>query len=252
MYRTKMDHTARGERQKVHVKGHSNISYSLESITFIMRTHTLSWSGLASPKRRSQGSAFLAFLLALTACRSSCAFVHHELLGKAVIRHQQPPSSRNLLSAFSVDGVNDAIISMQSSSIQISETESWRQYVPLVVSLLVITDILLGSPAANAVLSIIRPKEEGQSEDVSSASPFQTLFGNNVKAKPAKDLKERIDSMAVAQQALDKAAATTELRKFLDESKSDMEKMRDVQKKLDEQLAAYDKKQLEKDNNSSM
>ena len=131
------------------------------------------------------------------------------------------------------------VVSSAPSLMLGGEVESWRQYVPLIVSLLVITDILLGSPAANAVLSIARPPED-QAE-----GGLGDLLGNS--APPTKDLKERVDTMAMAQQALDKAAATTELRKFLDESKSDMEKMRDVQKKLDAELAAFDQKQLEKE-----
>lgn len=126
-------------------------------------------------------------------------------------------------------------------SLQIAaETDSWRQYVPLIVSLLVITDILLGSPAANAVLSVARKPAEQALDDNNAAAADATTT-------PAdRDLRERVDTMAVAQAALDKASATTELRKFLDESKSDMEKMRDVQSKLDAQLREFDRKQQEK------
>ena len=136
-----------------------------------------------------------------------------------------------------------------------NEVETWRQYVPLVVSVLVITDILLGSPAANAVLSVMRPQEGVDDNAPDNAGGGSTMTpslgsllsgGQPSRKVAAKDSKERIDTMAVAQAALDKAAATQDLRKFLDESKSDMDKMRDVQKKLDEQLAAYDRKQLER------
>mmetsp|Transcript_23160 Transcript_23160/g.44116 ORF Transcript_23160/g.44116 Transcript_23160/m.44116 type:complete len:207 (-) Transcript_23160:164-784(-) len=129
------------------------------------------------------------------------------------------------------------IPSMHSTSLQLAEVESWRQYVPLAVSLLVITDILLGSPAANAALSVLRPPED-------SSNGNETAGSN--KKSVAKDVRERIDTMAIAQQALDKASATTELRRFLDESKSDMDKMRDVQKKLDAQLQEFDAKQQAK------
>ena len=124
---------------------------------------------------------------------------------------------------------------MQSTSLQLAE-ESWRQYVPLAVSLLVITDILLGSPVANGALSALRPPDEGDAS-------------NSNKAPPVKDSRERIDTRAVAKQALDKASGTLELRRFLDENKTDMEKMRDVQKQLDEQLRDFDKKQQEKNQN---
>ena len=130
---------------------------------------------------------------------------------------------------------------MQSTSLPLLAAEaesSWRQYVPLAVSLLVITDILLGSPAANAALSVLRPPAEGDDSN-------ETLAGNN-KKRVTKDTRERIDTMALAQQALDKASATTELRRFLDESKTDMDKMRDVQKQLDAQLQEFDAKQQDK------
>ena len=189
---------------------------------------------------------FLVLLLELST-RHALAFVsprchhhhHHDNNNGILPRHDDSTTVHSMM-------VADASFDMTTaaSSSMLLSTESWRQYVPLVVSLLVITDILLGSPAANAVLSVMRPKEEGD-EQGGGNSPLDTLLGK--PSAPSKDLKERVDSMAVAQQALEKAAATKELRKFLDESKSDMEKMRDVQKKLDEQLAQFDKKQAEKD-----
>lgn len=141
-----------------------------------------------------------------------------------------------------------AVVDVSTNTMTLAEeVESWRQYVPLVVSILVITDILLGSPAANAVLSIARPKEgDGNDNNDGARAPSLGSLLGGAPQKVVKDSKERVDTMAVAQAALDKAAATQDLRKFLDESKSDMEKMRDVQKKLDEQLAAFDQKQLEK------
>lgn len=128
------------------------------------------------------------------------------------------------------------LFSTPTFQIAVETTESWRQYVPLAVSLLVITDILLGSPVANAALSALRNSEQQQQGD-----------NGREASRREKDSKERIDSLAVAQKALDKAAATTELRRFLDESKSDMDKLRDVQKKLDDQLKAFDKRQAEKE-----
>ena len=150
-----------------------------------------------------------------------------------------------------------------------AETESWRQYVPLVVSCLVIIDILLGSPAANAVLGVMRPKEDDggagmtTSDDGSrssvdtesvaatnSGSPFASLFqglgggGGDLTGGPGgpagRNPKERVDTQAVAQEALDKAAATKELRQFLDDNKSDWDKMKEIQQKMDQELAQFD------------
>jgi hypothetical protein len=58
-------------------------------------------------------------------------------------------SSSSSLSSLSLD----SLITEQSASLLIAESnESWRQYVPLVVSFGVILDILLGSPLANLAL----------------------------------------------------------------------------------------------------
>jgi hypothetical protein len=144
-----------------------------------------------------------------------------------------------------------------------AETESWRQYVPLAVCLFVIVDILLGSPAANSVLGLMRPKEDetvGKEEDdegqtatsMTSSSPFGSLMqggggGNNTRGRRGRNVsssstksKERIDTQAVAQAALDKASATLELRKFLNEGKSDWDKMREIQQKMDDDLSKFD------------
>ena len=171
-------------------------------------------------------------LVGTLSCTTATTTILPQASGPIVARMMLPP----------------AVVDVATTTMTLAaEVESWRQYVPLVVSLLVITDILLGSPAANAVLSIARPKEgdDGDNNDGATAPSLGSLLGG-ASRKAIKDSKERVDTMAVAQAALDKAAATQDLRKFLDESKSDMEKMRDVQKKLDEQLAAFDQKQLEK------
>ena len=52
---------------------------------------------------------------------------------------------------------------VDSSSLVVAET--WRQYVPLVVSVGIIIDILLGNPLANAVLKPMSPVEEGDEND---------------------------------------------------------------------------------------
>lgn len=137
--------------------------------------------------------------------------------------------------------------------------ESWRQYVPLVVSGLVLIDIALGSPAANAVLRRVRPsenKEEKDEEEGSSLAPTSPLEALQVNLFPKGEIgsgavsseqqsKERIDSVAVAQQALQKAEATLELKRFLEENKSDWDKMNDLQRKMDQDLQAFDERQEE-------
>lgn len=212
-----------------------------------------------SPRTTVLAKLLLALLISITVQRPCFAFLYHSTLnlGRGACHGQcRQETSASLAPSFAeftaIVGANHGAAVVESSimsgfastsTIQLAAetttTESWRQYVPLAVSLLVITDILLGSPAANTLLSVIRPPEEGGTTNGGGGR-------GSAAAAPEKDLRERVDSMKVAQQALDKAAATTELRRFLDESKSDMEKMRDVQKKLDDQLRAFDEKQQDK------
>lgn len=116
-----------------------------------------------------------------------------------------------------------------SSSLLVAEVESWRQYVPLAVSGLVILDIALGSPAANAILGkVMKPPTEDDFES----------------GKPTTNPKERVDSKQVAQAALDKASSSLELRKFLDERKTDYDKMEDLKRKMDEDMEKFDNRKI--------
>ena len=108
--------------------------------------------------------------------------------------------------------------------------ESWRQYVPLVVSVGVIADILLGSPLANMVMAPLR----GETGEIDEAGR------NNSPEQQINKSKERVDSEQVAAEALAKASATLELRKFLDESKSDWQKMEEQKRELDKQMQELD------------
>eukprot|EP00531_Pseudo-nitzschia_arenysensis_P013248 CAMPEP_0116143504 /NCGR_PEP_ID=MMETSP0329-20121206/15488_1 /TAXON_ID=697910 /ORGANISM="Pseudo-nitzschia arenysensis, Strain B593" /LENGTH=195 /DNA_ID=CAMNT_0003638833 /DNA_START=149 /DNA_END=736 /DNA_ORIENTATION=- len=129
------------------------------------------------------------------------------------ILSQDDSSSRDISCSAFVD----------SSSIMISE-ESWRQYVPLIVSVGIIIDILLGNPLANSVLKPMRPEEEGDESQ------------KNEKPRS----KARIDAELVAQQALDKANNTLELRRYLDESKTDYDRMEEMKRKLDASMQDLD------------
>mmetsp|Transcript_2746 Transcript_2746/g.3305 ORF Transcript_2746/g.3305 Transcript_2746/m.3305 type:complete len:189 (+) Transcript_2746:123-689(+) len=97
-------------------------------------------------------------------------------------------------------------------------TESWRQYVPLVVSVGVIVDILLGSPLANAVMAPLRPPQDGEGE---------------ISSKDTTNPKERVDSAKVAQEALDRARNSMELRNYLEANKSDEQKYDEIRKQID-------------------
>ena len=142
-------------------------------------------------------------------------------------------------------------ISTITSSLLLSEdgsVESWRQYVPLVVSVGVILDILLGSPLANLALAPMKRASEqgsgGESDDTDGGSGGGSLFssfgGGGGEDKALSRSKERVDSEAIAQAALDKATGTLELKRFLEENKSDEERYEDVRKKIDRQIQELD------------
>eukprot|EP00574_Skeletonema_japonicum_P007056 CAMPEP_0201726374 /NCGR_PEP_ID=MMETSP0593-20130828/9410_1 /ASSEMBLY_ACC=CAM_ASM_000672 /TAXON_ID=267983 /ORGANISM="Skeletonema japonicum, Strain CCMP2506" /LENGTH=138 /DNA_ID=CAMNT_0048217849 /DNA_START=414 /DNA_END=830 /DNA_ORIENTATION=- len=129
-------------------------------------------------------------------------------------------------------------------------TESWRQYVPLAVSVAVIIDILLGSPLANSALGPMRrASEKGATGDQEGGdnnttdgggggSLFSSLGGNTNKIVDRS--KERVDSEAIAQAAIDKAMNTLELKRFLEENKTDEQRYEEVRKKIERQMDDLD------------
>ena len=169
-----------------------------------------------------------------------------------------------------------AVLDPVNISLADASEESWRQYVPLAASAFVMIDIFLGSPFAKGVMSIVRSMETAQEnmnyDDINTSEDDSGRGGkkNNLLQPPStlsdylasssaiapppskqKGVKERVDTRAVAQQALDKAAASLELRKFLDESKTDLDRAREMQSKLDDQLRAFDEKSAKKGGDGS-
>jgi hypothetical protein len=115
------------------------------------------------------------------------------------------------------------------STLVVAADQSWRQYVSLVVIAGVLIDILLGSPLANTLLKPMRPDgDEGEAQGEEKAS-------KNINRS-----KERIDTDAVAQAAIDRATNTLELRRFLDERKTDWDRMEDMKRKMDAEMQDLD------------
>ena len=121
----------------------------------------------------------------------------------------------------------------------------------------VLIDIVLGSPLANIALGPMRRAAEkgatgdspqdgavdSGSEGGGGTSLFSALAGTAESSDAAVDGsrgKERVDSQAIAQAALDKAMGTLELKRFLEENKSDEDRYDDVRKKIDKQMAELD------------
>lgn len=118
-----------------------------------------------------------------------------------------------------------AVPAIDDASSLLLAQESWRQYIPLGVSAIVIVDILLGSPLLNLIVAPMKRQAEGEDGN-------ETMF-----QQPKVNPKERIDSEKVAQAAIDKARNSLELRAFLDEQKDPIEEAR---KALDKQMADLD------------
>ena len=117
------------------------------------------------------------------------------------------------------------------------EVEEWRQYVPLVVSCLVILDILLGSPLANIVIAPMRRQAIPDSDsDDEGTNPFSFTKTNSIETKK----RERVDSDKFAQAALDKARNTKELREYLETRKTDRDRISEMKQKFDNQLEKID------------
>jgi hypothetical protein len=124
----------------------------------------------------------------------------------------------------------------------------WRQYVPLAVSCAVILDILLGSPLANAALGPMkRASEKGASGNNAQGSDGDgggsvggSLFSNRGSGGRVDRSKERVDSEAIAKAALFKAINTLELKRFLEENKTDEQQYEEVRKKIDRQMSELD------------
>ena len=146
-----------------------------------------------------------------------------------------------------------------SSSLLVAE-ESWRQYVVLAVCILVLVDVLLGSPFMNAVLS---PLQEATGVDTKSQSSSGSLFGallGGQKETTASTTttsttagKERVDSEKIAQEAMDRAQNLLDNLEWLEKSKTDYDRMEDLKRQMDKQMNEVDRtleersKQLEQD-----
>ena len=120
----------------------------------------------------------------------------------------------------------DDVMFYSSSWIISVELNELRQYVPLVVILGVLVDIVLGSPLANSVLKPMRDAS-GLVEDAlvdASDVPAMTKY------------KERVDSEAIAREAYDQAMGVKDLREYLEKNKTEKQKMEELRSKIDRQL----------------
>jgi hypothetical protein len=113
----------------------------------------------------------------------------------------------------------------------------WREYVPLIVSGAVIIDIVAGSPLVNAVMSFARPKETVEDNDQASYDD-DTTTGNQPK--------ERIDTKKVAAAAVERAQSVVAVRQMLEDNKTDWDRIKDLQRKVEQQQAEFDRSRRKK------
>jgi hypothetical protein len=135
---------------------------------------------------------------------------------------------------------------LQTSTLFALNMENSRQYVTLIVICAVLLDIICGSPMANLLLAPMRRAASDQDETSSinaDASVSQSSQSSSKKSTLlAKSTStERIDTVAVAQAAIQKAKNTMELRKYLEDNKTDKDRMEDLRKKIDSQLRSLEK-----------
>jgi GrpB-like predicted nucleotidyltransferase (UPF0157 family) len=115
----------------------------------------------------------------------------------------------------------------------------------LVVSVAVIIDILLGNPLANMALAPMKRASEkgatGDSDDnTTSVGGGRSLFSAMGGGSAVDKSKERVDTEAIAQAALDKARNTLELRNFLEENKTNEQRYEEMRKKIDRQMDEFE------------
>lgn len=126
-----------------------------------------------------------------------------------------------------------SIVTTPSSSSSLlltsEDVAAWRQYVPLIVSALVITDVLLGRPVVNAIMA-----------------PLQAVQEEFVPDETKTNKKERVDTNAIAQEALDQARTMMELKDYLDTNKSEAQKMQEMKDKMDADMVKVDRKLQER------
>lgn len=146
-------------------------------------------------------------------------------------------SQRPSLGGCWVDEPSSSSISLfsdSSSSILVAQ-ESWRQYVPLVVSLFVIVDIVLGSPVLKSVTDRINPKNA-----VGDGGPGGATFDRS---------RERVDTEQFAKEAIEKAQNALELRRYLEENKTDEQRYQEIRSRMDAQMSKLDTKLEERRQN---
>ena len=173
----------------------------------------------------SFGPAHLGRLVEVTAPR------HHDGGGVIDLFNANGDFPSLLSSAIDTSPLAADLNHIASSTMSLSaDSGSWRQYVSLGLILVVLIDIVLGSPIANIALGPMRRASEKGSEGASDD------LGGGGQKRSVDTRGERVDTDAIAQAAIDKARNTLELRQFLEENKTPEQRYEEVRKKIDRQI----------------
>jgi len=162
-----------------------------------------------------------------------------------IIFHNKQQEYTNKRSSTSTSSLQLFPLDQSAAILLAEEAETWRQYVPLGVSLLVITDILLGNPIANLALAPMRQATLDNDDDDSAADGAGV--SKKLKKKFVKNPNERVDTDALGQAAVQRARYSMDLRTFLEENKSDEDKYEDMRKKIDAMAQEFDSKKKPSD-----
>lgn len=151
-------------------------------------------------------------------------------LTRVVSSKQQKPLylSPELTTSSSIIELNNNAFFILLSSKEVAE---WRQYVPLVVSCLVILDILLGSPIANLALAPMKRQVDDNDNNTNKEVSTKEISSKK---------RERVDSDKVVQDALERSRNIRELRDYLETRKTDSDNISEVRRKFDNQLEKMD------------
>lgn len=116
-----------------------------------------------------------------------------------------------------------------------STTATWKQYVSLGVILIVVLDIVLGSPLLNMVTAPLKSRILLEEDSTTATTPSMGVNQPRLVTRGGKG-KERIDTEAIAKEALDKADSAMALRDYLDRNKTDKDRMEQLQREIDRKL----------------
>lgn len=123
-----------------------------------------------------------------------------------------------------------------------ADVSEFRQYAPLVVSLIVILDILLGSPLVNLILVPMRRQAfDESSDDIVKDDDFKRNKSfQSTASTPMEKVGERIDCDQFAQEVIEKARSQQELINYMQSRKSNSDRIMEVKRKFDNQLERFD------------